>query len=117
MLRCSFGRRQFELNPSVAGQKWCLVSCGSSVERLALSKSIDTPTTVNTGLIGVFQLYTVSTAPVAIVRGATCQGLRASCSFMRNHHQASIFLHCVACLGRNLPEMTIGLNERYYVVT
>ena len=64
------------VNPSVL---W------DSIERLALSKSIDTAATVNKGLFGVSQLYTVSKAPSANLRRVTCQGSRASMS----HHDAS----------------------------
>ena len=56
-----------------------------SVERLALSKSIDTAATVHKGLFRVFQLYTVSKAPLAILRRVTCQGLKA----IMSHHDAS----------------------------
>ena len=64
------------VNPSVL---W------DSVERLALSKSMDTAATVHKGPFGVFQLYTVSKAPLAILRRVTCQGFRAIMSL----HDAS----------------------------
>ena len=64
------------VNPSVL---W------DSIERWALSKSIDTAATVNKGLFGVSQLYTVSKAPSANLRRGTCQGSRA----IMSHHDAS----------------------------
>ena len=69
------------VNPSVL---W------DSVERLALSKSIDNAATVHKGLFGVFQLYTVSKVALAILQRVTCQGFRA---IMSNHDASSAGQH------------------------
>ena len=50
-----------------------------------MSKSIDTAATVHKELFGVFQLYTVNKAPVAILQRITCQRMRV----IMSHHDAS----------------------------
>ena len=63
------------VNPSVL---W------DSVKKLALSKLIDTAATVHKGLFRVLKLYTVSKAPLAILRRVACQEFRA----IMSHHDA-----------------------------
>ena len=64
------------VNPSVL---W------DSVERLALSKSIDTAATVHKELFDVFQLHTVSKAPLAFLQRVTYQRFRE----IMSHRDAS----------------------------
>ena len=70
-----------------------------AVEQLALSKLIDTAATVHKGLFGVFQLYTVSKAPLAILRRVTFQGLGA---IMSNHASTSDqYFPIICCMLAN----------------
>ena len=57
-----------------------------SLERFALSKSFDTAATVHKGLSGVFQSYTLTKVPLAIIRRVKRQGFRA----IMSHHDASL---------------------------
>ena len=40
-----------------------------------------------------------------------------SCPIMMHHHQTNIFLESVGCLGTNVAESRIELNERHYILT
>ena len=40
-----------------------------------------------------------------------------SCPVMMHHHQTNIFLESLGCLGTNVPERIIELNERPYILT
>ena len=40
-----------------------------------------------------------------------------SCPIMMHHHMIHIFVESVGCSGTNLPESTIELNKRQYILT
>ena len=40
-----------------------------------------------------------------------------SCPIMMHHHQTNIVLETVGCSQTNVPESTIELNERHYILT
>ena len=40
-----------------------------------------------------------------------------SCPIMRHHHMIYIFMESVGCSRTNVPESTIQLNKRQYILT
>ena len=93
------------VNPSVL---W------DSIERWALSKSIDTAATVNT----VSLSYILSVKRLQRTFGALhAKDPGLSCPIMMHHHMIHIFNESVGCLRTNVPESTIELNKRQYILT
>ena len=93
------------MNPSVL---W------DSIERLALSKSIDTAATVFT----VSLSYILSVKRLQRTFGALhAKDPGSACPIMMHHHMIQIFLESVGCSRTNVPESTIELNERQYILT
>ena len=93
------------VNPSVL---W------DSIERLALSKSIDTTATVNS----VSLSYILSVKRLQRTFGAlhaTDPG--PACPIMMHHHMIQIFMESVGWSRTNVPESTIELNKRQYILT
>ena len=85
-----------------------------SFERWALSKSIDTAATVNT----VSLSYILSVKRLQRTFGALhakYPGL--SCPIMMHHHMIHILMESVGCSRTNVPESTIELNKRQYILT
>ena len=93
------------VNPSVL---W------DSIERWALSKSIDTAATVNT----VSLSYILSVKRLQRTFGALhAKDLGLSCPIMMHHHMIHILMDSVGCSRTNVPESTIELNKRQYILT
>ena len=93
------------VNPSVL---W------DSIERWALSKSIDTAATVNT----VSLSYILSVKRLQRTFGALhAKDPGLSCPIMMHHHMIQIFMESVGCSRTNVPESTIELNKRQYILT
>ena len=93
------------VNPSVL---W------DSIERLALSKSIDTTATVNS----VSLSYILSVKRLQRTFGALhAKDPGLSCPIMMHHHMIQIFMESVGCSRTNVPESTIELNKRQYILT
>ena len=93
------------MNPSVL---W------DSIERLALSKSIDTTATVNS----VSLSYILSVKRLQRTFGALhAKDPGLSCPIMMQHHMIHIFIESVRCSRTNVPESTIELNKRQYILT
>ena len=93
------------VNPSVL---W------DSIERWALSKSIDTAATVNT----VSLSYILSVKRLQRTFGALhAKDPGLSCPIMMHHHMIHIFNESVGCSRTNVPESTIELNKRQYILT
>ena len=93
------------VNPSVL---W------DSIERWALSKSIDTAVTVNT----VSLSYILSVKRLQRTFGALhCKDPGLSCPIMMHHHMIHILRESVGCSRTNVPESTIELNKRQYILT
>ena len=97
------------------GEFKCLVA---SVERLALSKSLDTAATVHKGLFGVSQFYILSVKRLLLFFGALHAKVPGpSCPIMMHHHQINMFLESVGCLRTTVPESIIELNQQHYILT
>ena len=93
------------VNPSVL---W------DSIERWALSKSIDTAATVNT----VSLSYILSVKRLQRTFGALhAKDTGLSCPIMMHHHMIHILMESVGCSRTNVPESTIELNKRQYILT
>ena len=93
------------VNPSVL---W------DSIERLALSKSIDTTATVNS----VSLSYILSVKRHLPTFGALhAKDSGPACPIMMHHHMIHILIESVRCLRTNVPESTIELNKRQYILT
>ena len=93
------------VNPSVL---W------DSIEGWALSKSIDTAATVNT----VSLSYILSVKRLQRTFGALhAKDPGLSCPIMMHHHMIHIFNESVGCSRTNVPESTIELNKRQYILT
>ena len=93
------------VNPSVL---W------DSIERWALSKLIDTAATVNT----VSLSYILSVKRLQRTFGALhAKDPGLSCPIMMHHHMIHIFNESVGCSRTNVPESTIELNKRQYILT
>ena len=93
------------VNPSVL---W------DSIKRFALSKSIDTVATVNT----VSLSYILSVKRLQRTFGALhAKDPGLSCPIMMHHHMIHIFNESVGCSRTNVPESTIELNKRQYILT
>ena len=87
------------VNPSVL---W------DSIERWALSKSIDTAATVNT----VSLSYILSVKRLQRTFGALhAKDPGLSCPIMMYHHMIHILMESVGCSRTNVPESTIELNN------
>ena len=92
------------VNPSVL---W------DSIERWALSKSIDTAATVNT----VSLSYILSVKRLQRTFGALhAKDPGSACPIMMHHHMIHIFNESVGCSRTNVPESTIELNKRQYIL-
>ena len=92
------------VNPSVL---W------DSIERCALSKSIDTAATLNT----VSLSYILSVKRLQRTFGALhAKDPGLSCSIMMHHHMIHILMESVGCSRTNVPESTIELNKRQYIL-
>ena len=93
------------VNPSVL---W------DSIERWALSKSIDTAATVNTVslscILSVKRLQRTFGALHAKDPGLCCP-------IMMHHHMIHILMESVGCSRTNVPKSTIELNKRQYILT
>ena len=84
------------------------------IERLALSKSIDTTATVNS----VSLSYILSVKRLQRTFGALhAKDPGLSCPIMMHHHMIRIFMESVGCSRTNVPESTIELNKRQYILT
>ena len=84
------------------------------IERLALSKSIDTTATVNS----VSLSYILSVKRLQRTFGALhAKDPGLSCPIMMHHHMIPILMESVGCSRTNVPESTIELNERQYILT
>ena len=84
------------------------------IERLALSKSIDTTATVNS----VSLSYILSVKRLQRTFGALhAKDPGLSCLIMMHHHMIHILMESVGCSRTNVPESTIELNERQYILT
>ena len=84
------------------------------IERLALSKSIDTTATVNS----VSLSYILSVKRLQRTFGALhAKDPGLSCPIMMRHHMIHIFNESVGCSRTNVPESTIELNKRQYIST
>ena len=84
------------------------------IERLALSKSIDTTATVNS----VSLSYILSVKRLQRTFGALhAKDPGLSCSIMMHHHMIHILMESVGCSRTNVPESTIELNKRQYILT
>ena len=93
------------VNPSVL---W------DSIERLALSKSIDTTATVNS----VSLSYILSVKRLQRTFGALyAKDPGPACPIMMHHDMIHIFIESVRCSRTNVPESTIELNKRQYILT
>ena len=93
------------VNPSVL---W------DSIERLALSKSIDTTATVNS----VSLSYILSVKRLQRTFGVLhVKDPGPACPIMMHHHMIQIFMESVGCSRTNVPESTIELNKRQYILT
>ena len=93
------------VNPSVL---W------DSIERWALSKSIDTAATGNT----VSLSYILSVKRLQRTFGALhAKDPGPACPIMMHHHMIHIFNESVGCSRTNVPESTIELNKRQYILT
>ena len=93
------------VNPSVL---W------DSIERLALSKSIDTTATVHS----VSLSYILSVKRLQRTFGAIhAKDPGLSCPIMMHHHMILILMESVGCSRTNVPESTIELNKRQYILT
>ena len=93
------------VNPSVL---W------DSFEGLALSKSIDTAATVHT----VSLSYILSVKRLQRTFGALhARDPGLSCPIMMHHHMIHILMESVGCSRTNVPESTIELNKRQYILT
>ena len=93
------------VNPSVL---W------DSFERLALSKSIDTAATVNS----VSLSYILSVKRLQRTFGALhAKDPGPACPIMMHHHMIHILMESVGCSRTNVPESTIELNKRQYILT
>ena len=85
-----------------------------SIERWALSKSIDTAATVNT----VSLSYILSVKRLQRTFGALhAKDPGLSCPIMMHHHMIHILMESVGCSRTNVPESTIQLNKRQYILT
>ena len=90
------------VNPSVL---W------DSIERWALSKSIDTAYTVSLS-------YILSVKRLQRTFGALhAKDPGPACPIMMHHHMIHIFIESVRCSRTNVPESTIELNKRQYILT
>ena len=84
------------------------------IERLALSKSIDTTATVNS----VSLSYILSVKRLQRTFGALhAKDPGLSCPIRMHHHMIHILMESVGCSRTNVPESTIELNERQYILT
>ena len=84
------------------------------IERLALSKSIDTTATVNS----VSLSYILSVKRLQRTFGALhAKDPELSCPLMMHHHMIHILMESVGCSRTIVPESTIELNERLYILT
>ena len=84
------------------------------IERLALSKSIDTTATVNS----VSLSYILSVKRLQRTFGALhAKDPGLSSPIMMHHHMIHILMESVGCSRTNVPESTIELNERQYILT
>ena len=93
------------VNPSVL---W------DSIERWALSKSIDTAATVST----VSLSYILSVKRLQRTFGALhAKDPGLSCPIMMHRHMIHILMESVGCSRTNVPESTIELNKRQYILT
>ena len=93
------------VNPSVL---W------DSIERWALSKSIDTAATVNT----VSLSYILSVKRLQRTFGALhAKDPGPACPIMMHHHMIHNLMESVGCSRTNVPESTIELNKRQYILT
>ena len=93
------------VNPSVL---W------DSIQRLALSKSIDTAANSNS----VSLSYILSVKRLQRTFGALhAKDPGLSCPIMMHHHMIHIFNESVGCSRTNVPESTIELNKRQYILT
>ena len=93
------------VNPSVL---W------DSIERWALSKSIDTAATVN----AVSLSYILSVKRLQRTFGALhAKDPGLSCPIMMHHRMIHILIESVRCSRTNVPESTIELNKRQYILT
>ena len=93
------------VNPSVL---W------DSIERWALCKSIDTVATVHT----VSLSYILSVKCLQRTFGALhAKDPGLSCPIMMHHHMIHILMESVGCSRTNVPESTIELNKRQYILT
>ena len=93
------------VNPSVL---W------DSIERWALSKSIDTVATVNT----VSLSYILSVKRLQRTFGTLhAKDPGPACPIMMHHHMIHILMESVGCSRTNVPESTIELNKRQYILT
>ena len=93
------------VNPSV------LWDC---IERLALSKSIDTAGTVNS----VSLSYILSVKRLQRTFGALhAKDSGSACPIMMHHHMIHFLMESVGCSRTNVPESTIELNKRQYILT
>ena len=93
------------VNPSVL---W------DSIERWALSKSIDTAATVNT----VSLSYILSVKRLQRTFGALhAKDPGLSCPIMMHHHMIHILMESVGCSRTNVPESITQLNKRQYILT
>ena len=85
-----------------------------SFEGLALSKSIDTAATVHT----VSLSYILSVKRLQRTFGALhAKDPGLSCPIMMHHHMIHILMESVGCSRTNVPESTIELNKRQYILT
>ena len=88
-----------------------------SIERLALSKSIDTAATVNKDH-SVSLGYILSVKRLQRTFGALhAKDPGPACPIMMHHHMIHIFIESVGCSRTNVPESTIELNKRQYILT
>ena len=84
------------------------------IERLALSKSIDTTATVNS----VSLSYILSVKCLQRTFGALhAKDPGPACPIMMHHHMIHILIESVRCSRTNVPESTIELNKRQYILT
>ena len=85
-----------------------------SSEGSALSKSIDTAATVHT----VSLSYILSVKRLQRTFGALhAKDPGSACPIMMHHHMIQIFMESVGCSRTSVPESTIELNKRQYILT
>ena len=84
------------------------------IERLALSKSIDTTAIVNS----VSLSYILSVKRLQRTFGAlNAKDPGPACPIMVHHHMIHILIESVRRSRTNVPESTIELNKRQYIFT